>query len=669
MSARADRVVRQDPPALPFPAALLLLSLLVLACDPAVPASERGEALAPVVFPVVFEEELLDLIEAWRADGGRARVEREHARAPLGVVPAEFEAIHRREAAPLVVRALPESRFTFPLDVPATGGVLEVATFVRSFDPGARDPEAGRFVVRIDERAVWELDAGYAHAADAPAHPFERAIRTHEIDLQPHAGRRVVLAFETTRATAPRPERVQDELAWWRLAVRRRQTVPRQHAGANAPHLLVICVDTLSAGRTSLARTDRATTPRLAAFAERALVFERGLSPSSWTLPATASLLTGLPPNTHGVIGDSRSYLMDSLVTWPERLQRQGLDGAAFVANTLVAQGNNFDQGFAHWEQLDEQPADALNARLLAWIDAQPDGARWFAYVHYMDPHAPYDPPAPERARFAGDYVERRDFSGHLPGRLQRGELEPFTRDEQRHVADLYDAEVAAWDRAFGALLDALEARGLLELTAIVLTADHGEELFEHGALGHGYALHEELLHVPLLVADPRLPPGRRSAPVGTAAVFNTVLALAGADVLEEGRAPALTDETAPGTVFSGTITRLFGPDRALVGARRGDDKVVLTLRPDEQGGERLDEVVAYDLDADPDEQRPLDLAALPAARRAAFTDLVDDALAWHRETAARRPPQAAPPDPTIEERLRSLGYVGEVGPDGGDAR
>jgi len=620
----------------------------------AAPPANAGDGLAPVV----FEREVVDLIAAWHEDPSRARVERQHPRAPLQVVPFSMEAVHELEAAPLVVRALPESRFTTTLEVPAGGARLEVSTFVRSFDPGARDPEAGRFVVRVDGRVVWELDAGYPYAPDAPEHPFARAIRTGEIDLDPWAGRAVPLAFETTRATSPREDRVQDELAWWRLAVRERVAVPRARAGPRRPHVLVLCVDTLAAGRTSLVRSDRATTPRLAAFAERAVHFTRAVSPASWTLPATASLLTGLPPNTHGVVGDARSYLMDDLVTWPELLRRRGWEGAAFVANTLVARGNNFDQGFSHWEQLDERPAPVLNERLLAWIDAQPEGARWFAYVHYMDPHAPYAPPPAERARFAGDYVERRDFSGHLPGRLQRGEIEPLAPDEQRHVADLYDAEVAAWDAAFGQLVDALEARGLLGRTAVVVTADHGEELFEHGALGHGYALHEELVHVPLLVADPRLPPERRDEPVGTGALFNTVLELAGVPTLGDGREPELL-EPPPATVFSGTVTRLFGPDRALVSARRGDLKVVATLHP---GEERPGRVLAYDLARDPDERRPLERAALAPERRAAVDALVEAALRWHEETAARRPPGAPPVDPTIEERLRQVGYLGEDG-------
>jgi arylsulfatase A-like enzyme len=361
------------------------------------------------------------------------------------------------------------------------------------------------------------------------------------------------------------------------------------------------------------------------------------------------------------VLGDERSYLMDGLQTWPERLQREGLSGAAFVANPLLAKANNFSQGFDEWQQADAggpgETAEQLDARLLIWLDGQPKGARWFAYVQYMDPHAPYAAPGAARLKYAGDYVERRDFEQLLPNQLQHGEIPPLEPDEQAHVVDLYDAEVAYFDDCFGRLLAELQKRGLLETTIIAVTADHGEELFDHGQLGHGYTLYEELLHVPLVVAGPRVPVARVELPVGTTGLAATLLALVGVPAPDLGPGLLQPVDVAPAPIFSSARTQLFGPRHVLDAAQDAQGRKVILVY-DEHG--LLSEVQRFDLRADPGEKAPLDPVALPAAELAVYDALVKAAEDWAKTTAAQRPQEEQPVDPDFVKRAEAIGYTGK---------
>ncbi|HZM00219.1 MAG TPA: sulfatase, partial [Planctomycetota bacterium] len=512
----------------PAPARLLALALAAAAaaCGP-----ERPPPPPPPT--VTVEVTALDIVSAFASGAPGLRVIEQTRDMPLQAVPAaslDKSTALASDLDALVIAARAESAFELEAGPFAPGARLRARTMVYSQfrnDAALVDPAPATFRILVDGRERAALGSEYVREVDGHEHPYDQLMRTLEIPLDEAVGRAVKLRFETTRHGASVPaDAIPAETAWWELAVVQPVEVERQLASPARPNLLVLVVDTLAAGRMSLYGYARDTTPNLKAFASRGMLYEAAVAPSSWTLPATASLLTGLPPNTHGVLGDARSYLMDGLQTWPELLRAQGLEGAAFVANPLIAEANNFHQGFGHWRQANDARAAELNARLLAWIDGQPPERRWFAYVHYIDPHAPYGAPGDERERFCAGYSERRDFGGFLPNLLQAGQVDAFDARGQQHVIDLYDAEVSYFDRCFGELQDELQRRGLLDQTIVVLTADHGEELFEHGRLGHGYALYEELTWVPLVAAGPGLEAGaRRGAPLGLAALAATLAA------------------------------------------------------------------------------------------------------------------------------------------------
>jgi len=632
--------------------------------------------------PVVCERVVLDVVEAFAAGEG-VSVLAEDAERPLQAWPAA--ALDREESVgalasdedSLVIHARADSAFALDTPELLKGARLVARTFVYPVDrhdPERADPAPVTFRIQVDGEEVAALGSEYVRDRTRE-HPFDQLMRNLEVDLTPWAGRSVRLTFLTTRQDAMfAPGDPQAEPAWWNVTLRQPELVPREASSPDAPNLLVLCVDTLAAGRLSAYGYGRETSPRLAALAAGGTLFEAAQAPSSWTLPSTASLLTGLSPNTHGVLGDTRSYLMDSLVTWPEQLRALGLEGAAFVSNALVAKANNFHQGFSDWVQ-DNGPAgdadtdaDALNRHLFQWLDGQPKGARWFVYMHYMDPHAPYGAPGPERERFTGGYDEQRDFGGHLPRRIQLGSEPALSAAERDHVVDLYDGEVAYFDRQLGLLLDELAARGLADETIIVVTADHGEELFEQDRLGHGYALNEPMLNVPLVLAGPGIPKGERvTVPVSTSSLFNTLMFLSGGSSsvvpeCEPQLLPLRELRLTAGPTFAQVRTSLFGPRHQLISGRDAERRKVVLRLADEGGGDALpafQESTWYRLHSLSEERPVTDRDQLSAAEHAAFTALEQGAMAWYVRSAAARPRD-------VQERvdnmksLRELGYTGD---------
>ncbi|MED5329795.1 MAG: sulfatase-like hydrolase/transferase [Planctomycetota bacterium] len=618
----------------------------------------------PLPPPMSVEFVVDDLIARFD-DGEGLRIVHQNLDRPLASYPATFEKGLRlaSDQARKVIVAPAESAFEVEVGPYGQEAKLHVRTLVYTvfrMDKDRADPAPVIFRVLVNGEERLALSSDYINEP-GHEHPFDQLMRTSVIDLQDFAGVPLTIRFETTRPGPPVPEGVSiPEYIWWDLSVTNTVAIPRQHSGEAAPNILVLCVDTLGARHTSLYGYGRDTTPHLVGLAEEGLLVQRAIAPSSWTLPSTATLFTGLPPNTHGVLGDQRSYLMEGLWTWPERLRQEGIEGGAFVANPLVVQANNFDQGFGTWVHQRDADAEDLNQSLLEWVDEQPTGGRWFAYVHYMDPHAPYGAPGPEGERFTDTgFTTQRDLKSLLPYQLQQGEVPPLEEQEKQRITDLYDGEVAYFDRAVGDLFEGLQSRGLDDETVVVVTADHGEELFDHGHLGHGYTLHEEMVHVPLVLAGPGIPQGVViKTPVPVASLFNTILSLAGLPLDDQGPPPLFPIEDwerREEPVFSAVRTHLFGPSRILVSALHGDYKVICELKQD---GE-LEEALAFDLSSDPLEKNPVIWSGLSFEDRQEFERLKIAALEWHAATAAARPVEPQPRNPDIEEALREVGYIG----------
>lgn len=322
---------------------------------------------------------------------------------------------------------------------------------------------------------------------------------------------------------------------------------------AGSPNVLLVILDTVRADHLSSFGYSRPTSPVLDRLAAHGVVFEAAISPSSWTLPAHASLLTGTYPHTHRTDRINRE-LPRRLPTVAEAFFQAGYRTAAFSGNRyFFTRRSGMGRGFQRFgdfffnfadavsqerlisalnhrlmaaglvEDVWGRPwADQINRSLLRWLDHST--GPFFVTINYFDAHDPYVPPAPWRGRFSRKPRPRGRLSigtNHLP------HLSP---EQLQDELDAYDGAIAYADHQLGRLLDELDRRGLLGNTLVVITADHGELFGEHGLVNHANALWLPVIHVPLLFWWPgHLPAGRRVAtPVSTTDVAATLLHLAG---------------------------------------------------------------------------------------------------------------------------------------------
>ncbi|HVF59202.1 MAG TPA: sulfatase, partial [Thermoanaerobaculia bacterium] len=431
------------------------------------------------------------------------------------------------------------------------------------------------------------------------------------------------------------------------------------------PDLVVYLIDALRADRLGAYGGRGGLTPRIDAFATAALLCERAVAQAPWTRPAVATVFTGLGPLHHGVT-TLADRLPAAAVTLAERLRAAGYRTAAFSTNAHLGEATGLAQGFDLFAELPHQTgAEEVGRRALAWLDAQPPGAPVFVYLHILEPHAPYTPPANLRARFAPGVRPRAGTrAGVEAAYAARG------AERARRVADLerlYDAEVAAADRAFGALLDALAARRRLDGALVALLTDHGEAFDERGALGHAHDLHAETLRIPLIVKLPRQREGKRLTVLAQQLdVAPTLLAAAGlgpAPELPGADLARLADHLAR---LADDLARLAAAGDAAPWRERlafshlsyeGRRSIAVTA-----GGWKLIQPLPaaagrrprlYDLEADPGERR--DLADANPVRRAWLA-----ALARGELLAARgglRPERAAM-DEEARRALAALGYL-----------
>jgi arylsulfatase A-like enzyme len=273
-------------------------------------------------------------------------------------------------------------------------------------------------------------------------------------------------------------------------------------------NVIVYLVDTLRADHLGCYGYQRPVSPRIDAFAGVATRFRHTVAQSSWTRPAVTTILTGLLPRTHDVHG-RRDALSQEAVTLAEILKERGYRTAAFVTNGNVAKSFGLGQGFETYQLLPgkHNSAAEVNVEAAEWLDGRRTDAPFFLYLHTVEPHGPYSPPAPFRQRFAAgvrgeDLTTRRTLRA-----LREGTLRP-TPQLRRDLLDLYDGEIAANDAAFGELMDLLVRRALWEETVVVFLSDHGEEFLDHGSWEHGATLHAEMLEVPLIVRVPGMGTG-----------------------------------------------------------------------------------------------------------------------------------------------------------------
>ena len=413
--------------------------------------------------------------------------------------------------------------------------------------------------------------------------------------------------------------------------------------GLRGANVLLVTLDTTRADRIGCYGHAGAETPTLDGLARDGVLFERCVTPTAYTLPSHASILTGRYPAYHGVRLNGGVALADVQTTLAERLSEQGYRSGAFIGAFVLDGRWGLEQGFDRYDddfklrpeqRLDlagvQRPADRVVDAALEWL-GQDASKPFFAWIHMYDPHTPYEPPEPYAARFAG-----------APGRR-------------------YDGEIAFADSQVGRLLAWLRSRDLDKRTIVVVIGDHGEGLGDHGESEHGYFIYDYAVHVPLLVSLPvdgfrgvRVP-----AQVRTIDLFPTILELVAPgvpfEVHGESLVPLLAD---PGqadsrVAYSESVAteQQYGWS-ALYSLSTSKHKFVAAPRSE-----------LYDLRADP---RELDNLYGKLSKQAEQMRAELDAL---REAMAVGAPatQEANIDDETMRRLAALGYVGGAVETSGD--
>ncbi|MEY2747222.1 MAG: hypothetical protein RL112_2264 [Planctomycetota bacterium] len=399
-------------------------------------------------------------------------------------------------------------------------------------------------------------------------------------------------------------------------------------ASPTRPSVLLVTIDTLRADRLGCFGRAEAATPTLDALARRGTRFEAAWTCVPLTLPAHATLLTGLEPPEHGLRVNTRAALGSGMPTLAERARSAGLATAAFVSAAVLDGSFGLERGFQLYDDdlgplvpggppMIERPAKDTIDAATRWIAAQEDGG-WFAWVHLYDPHRPWSAPEPFRSRHP----------------------------------DPYDAEIAAVDAQLQRLLAACDPTR----TLVVVTSDHGEGLGEHGEESHGVLVHEATLRVPLIVAGPGVASGAAiRSPVGLVDLAPTIAARAGWRTLGRGRdlADALRGlEPPPAVLYAESeYARLEFGWAPLHALRQGDDKLVEGPRVDGAPAREL-----YDLAKDPSELR--DRAAGELAR----AEELSRTLADYSATFVAHPVARAGGDPGMAQAVAALGYAGGSG-------
>jgi arylsulfatase len=442
---------------------------------------------------------------------------------------------------------------------------------------------------------------------------------------------------------------------------------PLPAAAAPRRNVLLIVIDTLRRDHLGSHGYGRPTSPFLDAFAAEGAQFDNCLAASSFTEPSTASLLTGLHAARHGA--HEYAVLPDALELVSERLAAAGWRTIGVSGNPNASPQFRFDQGFEQFWFDDNDKAREYPdvSELVAHAEAllaPDDGRPTFCWLHVMNVHGPYVAPESFRERFrrsgSRDFPFQNDVWKDVMRKGQVARRADVTPADVQDLEDRYDAAIAWTDDVIGRFLARRRATRAGAEELVVITADHGEELFDHGGFGHGFTLHREVVDVPLLLRGPGIAPSRVAAPVGLVDVAATVLDLVMPP--QDGAIGRFGDGLSLRPLLEG---REFERDLPLVAQLEREvqgqafllqswPSRLIETRSDYSGRRNVAE--RFDLASDPaerhdrlatDEEQGARLRTLLAARRAA---LEAQGMATER----------ADLDPEQKAHMEALGYGGE---------
>jgi len=383
---------------------------------------------------------------------------------------------------------------------------------------------------------------------------------------------------------------------------RRADPLRQRLAQAN---VIFVILDAARARQLGAYGYSRPTTPAIDRLAAEGVVFETATTPAVYTLGAMSSIWTSQHPDRHHSEVSFSARLPRDRLTLAELLSARGVATAGFVANAVAGASFGFERGFSDFREIYKDFGSGAAGFLKAvppWVAGKRD-RRFFLYLHFREPHFPYDPPPPFDTAFGGEGPIAKDSRGDAAffTDLNQGRRKPAP-GEIEHLVRLYDGNLAYADQQFGLLRESLEAAGVWDRSVVIVAADHGEALFEHGWIGHNVQLYEESVHVPLILRLPGGPRGQRiDGLVDLLDVAPTIADIFGAGGRGGGAAgfegrsllPAIAGAPGKPALLSRTVW-----DRPRYALRDPDHKFLCDTRT---GQEEL-----YDLRADPGERTNL---------------------------------------------------------------
>ncbi len=396
-------------------------------------------------------------------------------------------------------------------------------------------------------------------------------------------------------------------------------------------NLLLVTLDTTRADRLGPYGFSRGVTPNLDRLAEDAVVFEHATAAVPLTFPSHTTIFTGDYPTRHGIRDNGGFFLDASATTMAEILKGAGYATGGFIGAWVLESRWGLAQGFDKYsDQFDlskykvvslgtvQKKGEEVVNDALSWLDTV-KSRKFFGWVHLYDAHTPYDPPEPFASRFPN---------------------QP------------YIGEIAYADSQVGRLLDWLKTNGLDRNTVVIVTADHGESLGDHGEATHAYFVYDSTMHVPLIVKTPWNDKGRNASMVSSADILPTVLDLLGLPPVKtpiDGSSLALGIVN-PGASVSGTAYAETYFPRYHFGWQH-----LRSLRSNEYTYVDAPEPELYDRRTDPGETSNIYKAF---SARAEDLRLKLEALA---KVDQGKVPERKSLDPDTLQRLAALGYVGNV--------
>ncbi len=411
------------------------------------------------------------------------------------------------------------------------------------------------------------------------------------------------------------------------------------------PNVILIIIDTLRADHLGCYGYHRDTSPSLDSLAASGTRWEHFQAQAPWTLPATASIFTGLNVKQHGtrkrLDGDHRLHI--DAPTIPILFNNAGYRTCGIFNVSLLNADHGFAGGFEHFSCASRGRGRAaiIVDEFLGWLDTDEDDRPFLAVLHFFDVHDPYDPPSPfDTMWLPGDTLTESLWEIAEDGGIAHPE-------HLEHFLSRYDGEITWVDTELGRLFGELRIRGFADSTIIMVTADHGEEFLERGGTGHGTHFHEELLHVPMFITGPGIPSGETiSEPAAQFDILPTLLAICsiensisfeGVDMFSDA-ARASRPITASNLHHSSHAIR----GTPLASVVYGTDKGIVTRTGS------TDSYRCYDLLDDPHELNSFEADSL-------MIELLD----FYRSTPMIwDPPKVQITDSSATQALEDLGYI-----------